>query len=86
MNSDTLRQGPGCCVEPAFGGEKIVNELLLVHVFVEVEWLFNQISYGPEQEETGLKKLRQAIAEGINECPHRNIPDATKCQAGCRGW
>src|SRR5690242_2758575 len=57
-------------IEPAFGGEKIFEEFLLVHVFVKIDRLFNKVSDRSKEQERRLKKFRRAIAESVDKFIH----------------
>src|SRR5437763_1656983 len=53
--------------------EITLEEFLFVHVLVKIDRLFDEIADGSQHEKRGLKKIRRAIAEGIDEFIHIEI-------------
>src|SRR5262249_13347645 len=52
---------------PGFCSEEIIQKLFIVHVFIEMNRFFYEISNWPQQLEGHLQELRRAIAEGIDK-------------------
>lgn len=60
-------------VQPAFGGKKIFEKFLVVHVLVKVNGLFDEIADGPKEQKGGLKEFRRAIAKSVDKFIHVKI-------------